>query len=71
MAASEPFTVAAMIEYLKSLPQDMKIVKSEWSEHVLLEAKNFSIDELCVARPDGWVHEARPDKETERYLVIE
>ena len=62
--------VKELIEFLQGKPQDMKVVFQVYSEACVLETEEIEVEELCVARPDGWVHHKRPDKETETYLVF-
>lgn len=62
--------VAELIEFLKTQPQDMLVVYDVCSEYCLVEAEGIKVKNLCVARPDGWVHRARPDKPTVPYLVL-
>ncbi len=63
-------TVAELIELLKTYPQDLPVCYQLYSEQCMLEPKNIEIASLCVARPDGWVAHARPDKPTIEYLVL-
>ncbi len=63
-------TVADLIEILKKYPQDIKVAYQIYSEQCLLTEKDIKVMELCHAREDGWVHDQRPDKETEPYLVL-
>lgn len=62
--------VSELIEFLKTQPQDLRVVYECHSEQILLDASEIKIEELCVPRPDGWVHDKRPDKPTETYLVL-
>ena len=41
-----------------------------FSEQLLLGADDIRIERLCLPREDGWVHDARPDKPTQDYLVF-
>lgn len=63
-------TVAELITFLQTQPQDIQVVYSIYSEQCLLEAKEIRLVELCKARPDGWVHHKRSDKETDLYLLF-
>ena len=63
-------TVAELITLLKKQPQDLQVVYELHSEQVLLEEGDIHIRDLCKPRPDGWVHDARPDKPTQKYLVL-
>lgn len=66
----KPITVTELIEFLKEQPQDLMVAYCCCSEQVLLETKEIIIVDLCKPRPDGWVHDERPDKEIERYLLF-
>lgn len=63
-------TVAELVEFLKAQPQDLTVVFCRYSEYARLEFYQLSIKPLCQARPDGWVHDARPDMPTTDYLVF-
>lgn len=62
--------VNELIEFLKEQPQDIEVVFRCYSEQCLLEAEDIEIEKLCKARQDGWVENARPDKELQDYLVL-
>jgi hypothetical protein len=63
-------TVADLIAYLQTKPQDMVVIHSEHSEYVVLDLGQCSIENLCVAREDGWVQNYRPDMPTQQYLAL-
>jgi hypothetical protein len=63
-------TVAELIAYLQTQPQDLLVAYRMYSEQVLLEEGNVFIGTFCQPRNDGWVPDARPDKPTQRYLVL-
>ena len=63
-------TVAELIELLKAQPPKIKVVYKVHSEQALLEPRHIQIKDLCHPRNDGWVHDERPDKPTETYLVL-
>lgn len=63
-------TVAELIETLKTFPPDLPVVYQCCSEYNTLEAHQLTVDELCQPRPDGWVHEKRPDKPSIKYLAF-
>lgn len=63
-------TVSELIEFLQKQRQDMLVAYQIYSEYAVLEAKDIEIMELCMPRPDGWVHDARPDAEKQEYLVF-
>lgn len=62
--------VSDLIRLLKTYPQDLPVAYSIYSENCLLEAEDISIEDLCEARPDGWVANKRPDKPTIKYLLF-
>lgn len=63
-------TVKDLIELLQGFPQDLPVVYSKYSEFCMLEPGDVVVDNLCPARPDGWVECRRPDKPTSEYLVL-
>ena len=63
-------TVAELIEYLKTKPQEIQVVYAKYSEQCLMEPDDIEVRDLCKPREDGWVHDSRPDKETQSYLVF-
>lgn len=63
-------TVKELIEFLKTQPQELPVVYYCHSEQVLMEKSDIRIENLGKARMDGWVHDARPDEPTVKYLVF-
>jgi hypothetical protein len=63
-------TVAELISFLQTQPQDLQVAYQIHSEQCLLGAEEINIVELCEARPDGWVQNKRPDKPTQTYLLL-
>lgn len=63
-------TVAELIAFLQTQPQNLPVAYEKHSEHALLELPEIHIRSLCRARTDGWVHSRRPDQPTEDYLVF-
>ena len=63
-------TVAELIEFLKTQPQDIQVAYRLFSEQCLMEKAEIRAEYLCRSRTDGWVHNARPDKPTQEYLVF-
>ena len=63
-------TVAELITYLQTQPQDMQVAYASCSEHCLLEASYISVGEACEPRPDGWIQNKRPDMPTQQYLML-
>lgn len=63
-------TVAELIEFLKTQPQDLQVIHEMCSEYCLLEADAIYIGHACEPRPDGWVPNKRPDKPSKQYLIF-
>lgn len=63
-------TVAELICYLQTQPQDAHVAYRRYSEQCALEAKDIDVEDLCEARPDGWIQDARKDMPTQRYLFF-
>lgn len=63
-------TVAELIAYLQTQPQDLPVAYRCCSEQVLLEAIDIKIAEECEPRSDGWIQDKRPDKPTRTYLMF-
>jgi hypothetical protein len=63
-------TVKELIEFLKTQPQDLDVAYHCYSEQTLLEVHEIKIENLCAARPDGWIQNHRPDLPTKPYLVF-
>ena len=62
--------VSELKKILDKYPDDMMIVYNLFSEQCLLTEENIGIKELSLPRPDGWVENKRPDKESRTYLVF-
>lgn len=63
-------TVKELIEFLKTQPQDLKVVYECYSEQVLMDPTDIEVKTLCKPRMDGWVQNYRKDMPTEEYLVF-
>jgi hypothetical protein len=63
-------TVAELIEFLKTQPQELPVAYAIYSEYALLEAGCIEVKELCRPRNDGWLEYKRPDKPSQKYLVF-
>lgn len=61
-------TVAELIAFLQTQQQDLQVTYARHSEQCLLEISDITIESNGVARPDGWVQNARPDMPTVEYL---
>lgn len=62
--------VKELIEFLQAYPQDMQIAYTCMSSQALLERKDIRLIEACVPRPDGWIHDRRPDMVAQPYLLF-
>lgn len=63
-------TVAELIKFLKTQPQDIKVAYRCCSEQTLMDAGDIGLFVGCVARPDGWIQDRRPDMPTVTYLLF-
>jgi len=63
-------TVADLIEFLKTQPQDLPVAYCQYSDYTALKAEYIGVEQLQIARIDGYVGEARPDKPTQPWLVF-
>jgi len=63
-------TVAELITFLQTQPQDLSVAYKCYSEQVLLQADDIALADLCKPRPDGWIHNARKDMPTQQYLLF-
>lgn len=63
-------TVAELILFLQTQPQELQVAYRCFSEQVLLQASYIEIVEKCLPRSDGWVADERPDKPTQKYLLF-
>ena len=62
--------VKELIEFLQRQPQDLPVAYVCCSERCMLDEGSIEIEQLCEARPDGWVANERPDKPSIPYLVF-
>lgn len=60
--------VKELIEFLKTQDQNLLVIYRLHSEQMVMEVGDIDIFEACVERPDGWVHDKRPDKPYKKYL---
>lgn len=63
-------TVADLIAFLKTQPQDLHVAYPKCSEQCLLEVNDIRIAEECQPRPDGWIQDKRSDMPTQKYLML-
>lgn len=63
-------TVAELIAYLQTQPQDMQVAYRCFSEQCLLTVDEIEIYEGCAPRHDGWIQNKRPDMPTQKYLLL-
>lgn len=66
----KPITVAELIQHLQTLPQELPVAYQLHSEQVLMELSDITVEQLQEARPDGWVHDKRPDRPAVQYVVF-
>jgi hypothetical protein len=66
----KPMTVADLVTYLQTQPQDLLVAYRCCSEQVLLEKSEISIVQLCEPRADGWIQNKRPDMTSRAYLLF-
>jgi len=62
--------VSELITLLSTFPQDLTVVYKCYSEQHTMHPNELSVEKHCKARPDGWVQNARADKELEEYLCF-
>ncbi len=63
-------TVAELIAYLQTQPQDLLVGYQKYSEQVLLESGEIKVVEECAPRPDGWIQFYRADMPSQKYLMF-
>lgn len=62
--------VSELIEYLKTLPQDLQVAYYLYSEQCLMTEKEIKIIECCEARINGWIQSKRKDIPSKNYLMF-
>lgn len=63
-------TVAELIEFLQTQPQELQVAYDIHSEHCLIEPSDIRLYEACEPRADGWIQRGRPDKPKQTYLML-
>ena len=63
-------TVAELIAFLQTQPQELQVAYRCYSEQCVLEANEIRISEECEPRADGWVQNKRSDMPTQTYLLL-
>ena len=63
-------TVAELIEFLRTQPQDLPVAYQIYSDQLLLQAADIKVERKCLPREDGWVENERPDRSSQEYLVF-
>jgi hypothetical protein len=63
-------TVAELIKFLQTQPQDLQVAYAIYSEYCLMETADIQIQKHCEPRPDGWIQQSRPDMRTKSYLMF-
>ena len=66
----KPMRVKDLITLLQKHDQELLVCYRRHSEYCLLEPDDICIQDLQPPRNDGWVHDERPDKPVETYLVL-
>lgn len=62
--------IAELIKVLEKYPQDLEVAHPQWSEHRITTEADIQVGIGCPPRPDGWVHDLRPDMAGQSYLII-
>lgn len=62
-------TVKELIEFLQTQPQNYPVAYCKYSEQCLMRVEEISVEELGVARPDGWVPNKRGNP-SQMYLLF-
>jgi len=63
-------TVAELIKFLQTKPQDILVAYEKYSEQCLLEEEEICIKECCEPRADGWIQYKRSDRPSISYLIF-
>ena len=63
-------TVAELIAFLQTQPQDIQVAYCLHSEQCLMQLEDIGVLDACAPRPDGWIQDKRPDMPTQRYLLF-
>lgn len=63
-------TVAELIAFLQTQPQEMPILFQQYSDYTELRAEQINVEEHGVQRGDGYVGRARPDQPSRKFLVF-
>lgn len=63
-------TVKDLITELMEYDLDTPVCYKQWSEHCLLDEGQLELRNFCEPRDDGWIHDFRPDKATQPYVVL-
>lgn len=63
-------TVADLVAFLRTQPQELPVAFRCYSEQVLLKAEDIEVVRCCEPRSDGWIHDERRDKPSREYLIL-
>lgn len=63
-------TVAELIAFLQTQPQDLQVAYRMHSEQCLMDEEHIQTFNACAPRSDGWIQDRRPDKPTQTYLLF-
>lgn len=67
---AKAITVADLIAFLQTQPQDLPVAFRCFSEQCLLSLSQIEVATACAPRPDGWVQHGRDDKPQQQYLMF-
>lgn len=70
MPPVEPMTVAELVAYLQTLPQDMWVAQASMGTCVLVEKCDLHVGRLPEPDEIGDIPGWRPDMPTRQYLVL-
>jgi hypothetical protein len=63
-------TVSELIVFLETQPQHLTVVYRVCSEQCVMDPSDIVVGPLCPPRPDGWVHNYRPDRTSQDFLIF-
>lgn len=63
-------TVAELIVFLQTQPQDLPVAYEIYSEYARMQFGDIKVLELGRSREDGWVSRKRPDQPSQKYIVF-
>ena len=63
-------TVAELVAFLQTQPQDALCAYRCYSESNLLALDEITLFLACAPRADGWIQDKRPDMPPQEYLLF-